>query len=477
MPKKKTIKPEARIGNQEPTRSYILPYTQTKGPEAVKIYNRNNTKQILEWQENLLYDIMAYDDEGLWVHQKFGLSVPRQNGKTEIIIAICMWALKNGYRVLYTAHKESTCNAIYRRMSVDFEHCRIKMKSNVKAPGREHIYLDNGGQIEFRTRSSGNGLGESYDFLIIDEAQEFTETEESNLQYTLAASRNPQTIMIGTPPTTESKGTVFLHYRESVLAGEGYLSGWAEWSVDKMSDLTNEDLWYDTNPSLGLVLPVRNVRGEIGNGQQKQVDLNIQRLGLWLTYNQRSAINPQEWKSLEVKDLPQFKGKLFVGIKFGQAEHSAAMSIAVRTASGKIFIETIDDRPLRAGVDWIIDFLKKADWKTVIVDGQSGSGVLQNEMKKARLRPPELTTVGGFVQANTEFEQALEECNICHKSQASVEQIVSHCQKRSIGKTGWGYESQREGIDDAILDSMVLAHWACHDTPVPTGKKYQQVSY
>lgn len=477
MTKKKTIQPEARVGNQEPTREFVLPYTDTKGPEAVKIYNKNNLKQLMPWQENLLYDILAVDEQGLWIHQKYGLSVPRQNGKTEIIIAVCMWALKAGLRVLYTAHKESTAYAIFMRMSVDFDHVKIKKSSEVKASGKEHIYLPNGGRIEFRTRSTTGGLGEGYDLVIIDEAQQYTESEESALQYTLAASRNPQTIMIGTPPTTESKGTVFLHYRETVLAGEGYLSGWAEWSVNKMSDLTNEDLWYETNPSLGLVLPVRNVRGEIGNGQQKQVDLNIQRLGLWLTYNQTSAINPEEWKALELKKLPKLKGRLYVGIKFGQHEHSAAVSIAVKTADGKIFVESIDDRPLRAGVGWIVDFLKRADYRTVVVDGESGRYVLEDEMKKLKLKPPEVATVGGFIKANTIFEQGLEDASICHMSQGSVEQIISHCQKRSVGKTGWAYESQRDGIDDALLDSIVLAHWAAHDAPEEKPKRRAQMRY
>lgn len=38
-----------------------------------------------EWQKNLLDPIMAVDEDGLWVHQKFGYAIPRRNGKTEVI--------------------------------------------------------------------------------------------------------------------------------------------------------------------------------------------------------------------------------------------------------------------------------------------------------------------------------------------------------------------------------------------------------
>ena len=50
-----------RIGRQTPTTSLVLPYKKTKGKEAVEIYNKTG-RTAREWQELLIYDIMAYDD-------------------------------------------------------------------------------------------------------------------------------------------------------------------------------------------------------------------------------------------------------------------------------------------------------------------------------------------------------------------------------------------------------------------------------
>ena len=56
-----------RTGNQIPTQSVILPYDKSYGDEAVQLYNMSaNICQ--EWQELMLNDIMAVNDEGLWVH-------------------------------------------------------------------------------------------------------------------------------------------------------------------------------------------------------------------------------------------------------------------------------------------------------------------------------------------------------------------------------------------------------------------------
>ena len=82
----------------------MLPYEQTKGNEAIAMYNKSG-RTAQEWQELMLYDIMAVDDEGLWKHMKFGWSIPRRNGKSELLIMRAIYGLQNGERVLYPAHR------------------------------------------------------------------------------------------------------------------------------------------------------------------------------------------------------------------------------------------------------------------------------------------------------------------------------------------------------------------------------------
>ena len=282
---------EARKGRQSPTVSVILPYTKTLGQEAVKIYDTTE-RSALEWQTALLYDIMAVNDDELWVHQKFGYAVPRRNGKSEDVLMRCLYGLYAGERILYTAHRTSTAHSVWERLIRLCETASIEIESRFRAFGKEHIYVKDGGIIEFRTRTSTGGLGEGYDLLVIDEAQEYTPEQETALKYVVTDSPNPQTIMLGTPPTAISAGTVFQKYRSAVLKGDAFESGWAEWSVEKMSDPLDVEAWYRTNPSLGSILTERTIRSEIG---EDNVDFNIQRLGLWLKYNQKSAFRGSSW--------------------------------------------------------------------------------------------------------------------------------------------------------------------------------------
>lgn len=463
---------EPRKGRQTPTRSLILPYTKTHGREAVDLYNESgNTAQ--EWQELLLYDILAKNEDDLWVHTKFGYAVSRRNGKNEIVAMREIWGLKHGEDILHTAHRTTTSHAAWERLCGLLDKAGIAYTS-IRATGRERITVsESGGRVEFRTRSSKGGLGEGFDLLVIDEAQEYADDQESALKYVVSDSSNPQTLFCGTPPTPVSSGTVFMKLRNAALAGETQNTGWAEWSVPHQMDPHDRDAWYETNPSLGSILTERKILDEIG---PDTIDFNIQRLGLWIRYNQKSAISQSEWEEMQCEVLPELTGKLFAGIKYGQDGKNAALAIAVKTSDDRIFVESIDCRPIRAGNAWLLAFLGKAQLAKVVVDGANGQELLAGEMKDAGIRlKPLMPTVKQVIVAHSAFEQAIASQRICHMGQPSLTQSVSNCEKRAIGSAGgFGYRSLREDIDVTLLESVVLAAWVCGEHKE---KKKQKIGY
>ena len=99
-------------GRQTPTQSVVLPYSKTKGKEAVKLYNKSGNKA-LKWQSLLCDDLMAVDENGLWIHQKFGYSVSRRNGKGEILVMRELWGLVHGEQICHTAHRTTTSSSAW----------------------------------------------------------------------------------------------------------------------------------------------------------------------------------------------------------------------------------------------------------------------------------------------------------------------------------------------------------------------------
>lgn len=463
----------ARLGSQAPTQSIVLPYTQSKGTESVDLYETCGRKA-QDWQKLLISNIMAQNDDGLWTHQKYGYEVPRQNGKGEILVMREMWGLVNGEKICHTAHKTSTSHSAFVRLmkvlsDAGYVELGRKKKGRIdpaksfkatKQYGLEQIFLTGGGSIVFRTRTEAGGIGESFDLLIIDEAQEYTSAQQSALIYTIAASPNPQTIFCGTPPTVTSKGDVFVGVRQQVLSGHAYDTGWSEWSVyQQPEDVMDVDLWYETNPSLGTILRERTIRSE---DVRNKLDFVIQRLGYWHSYELKSEITQAEWMSLKSPRLPKLKGKIFCGVKFGVDGANTSLSIALKTEDEKIFLETIGCKPQSQGFAWIVSFVSTADVYAVVIDGKGKTEMLSDALKQAKVKAKVIVpSYDEVITAYAGFRQAVDLATITHMGQPSVTQSVSNCERRLIGKSGaFGYRSIKNGVDISIVESMAFAIWA-----------------
>lgn len=159
-----------RIGNQRPTKCEFRPYKNSIYQEAVELYQKTE-RTVFEWQINLLKPMMALNEDGLWTHTKFGYSLPRRNGKNEVVAMREMWGLMQGENILHTAHRtttshtawerpsfftcdiygETTSHTAWERLLNLFDKAKIEYNS-LRSTGRERIEIPKtGGKIEFRT--------------------------------------------------------------------------------------------------------------------------------------------------------------------------------------------------------------------------------------------------------------------------------------------------------------------------------------
>ena len=129
------------FGNQHPTQSVTLHYTYSLAQEAIEFYQKSG-RDCYPWQVSLLEAIMAINDDGLWVHQKFGYAIPRRNGKTEDVYIVELWGLHKGLRILHTAHRISTSHSSFEELKKYLEDMGYvdgeDFVSN-KAKGQERI--------------------------------------------------------------------------------------------------------------------------------------------------------------------------------------------------------------------------------------------------------------------------------------------------------------------------------------------------
>lgn len=241
-----------------------------------------------EWQASVVRVWFRMTAEGRWAASTWGLSVARQNGKNGALEAVELYLLvMMGYKILHTSHLLTSARKAFKRLMQFFG--RKVGDPNAKYPelnamvieirktnGQEAIELSNGGLIEVGARTGGAGRGSSFDFLIVDEAQEYEEDEQEALEPTTSASPSgdPVTVYMGTPPKfVGERGEPFIRVRSAAVTGRSKRTAWVEHSpqgeLDKMTELELQAFvrdrrnWAAGNPALGIRMTEETVEGEL----------------------------------------------------------------------------------------------------------------------------------------------------------------------------------------------------------------------
>ena len=430
-------------------------------------YNRKP----LPWQKAILRRWMARDDEDKWSNQTAGLIVPRQNGKSWLAEARILGGMVFlGEHLIYTAHQVSTVDEIKRRILRFFYDAEPEIRDLLtnefdKEPKSfDYIELRNGGRCVFRTRTRSSGLGFTSDTIINDECQEQNDAQEEALLPTISAGplQNPQVIMMGTPPTAGSTGTVFLRARRNLMQGKADIC-WQEWSVENITDNYDVEAWYQTNPSLGTLITEKAIKAEAG--AMSQDSFNKMRLGWIPGVDAQRVFSDDEWNELAVKEvkLPE-DPELVYAVKFAPDRSAVTLAVGVPMLD-RVHVEIIERKRMSEGMAWLVKWLLDR-WKKcnqIIIDGAAGQGLLIEELLrsepklKKKILAPNVKEAGS---AYASFYQAIQDKSLSHYNQPILNSAIRTAKRRDIGKDGmFGYASLNPAIQMDSVDAAAFAYY------------------
>lgn len=480
--------PNPRKGSQKPRVDIYRNGDIWVADKTIRLLERYGIK-LLPWQKSILYRWMAVEETSpgsgvwIWVNTDCGLLVPRQNGKSELMIArIVGGMIFLGEALIYTAHSDNTVKEIKRRVLRFFYDAEEEIRNlltdefDAEPKSLDYIELQNRARCVFRTRTRTNGLGSTNDVLLLDEDQEETDAQQEALLPTIAAGKNHnhQTIRVGTPPSGGGSGTVFMRMRKNVLDGKTTEICWQEWSVETMTDPTDEDAWYATNPSLGYFLMKTAVKGE---SQKMAIDsFNKMRLGWVAGVENMRAISDDQWNVLAVtKDTYPNDGKRLVplpenpnmvyAVKFAPDGSSVSLGVGVIMPDGRVHVELVERKPMSAGTTWLASWLLER-WRKpnkVIIDGAAGTQLLVEELVRSnpkmtkRILTPNAREAGA---AFADFHTGIENQALTHFNQPALNLSIRTVKRRSIGKDGmFGYASMNPDIQSDPTECVALAYY------------------
>lgn len=366
----------------------VCPSVATWGPYAGELAAYLGVP-LDDWQQAVLDCWLAMDELG-HLPVTVGLTVPRQSGKSTLLLVREVWSLLRGETVASTAHQVKTASAHFDRLMSVFgyprdprpDHPELNrlVRRAVGGDGRQMLDLTTGGSLFVQARQRGAARGRSVDLLTLDEAQDIGEDTMSALSPTTSASPNAQVLWTGTVPGPHDDGVSFARVRDIALDGGAPGLMWSEWSPDPGADLEAEETLAATNPGL-----YRMNRASIDS---ERVNLSPEafareRLGLWPVAGQRESVFDLEaWDRCRAKRAPSGDRVYAVCLDDGRM----AVVGAVVTAE-KIHLEVIPAAwtSATALAEWLADWRRWPQVKHLAVFGAGGSILIDNVAAEVRL--------------------------------------------------------------------------------------------
>lgn len=437
-----------------------------------------------EWQRLVLDCWLGTDAEGNYTVTSGGLSVPRQNGKSEILLARCFYGLVvNGEKILFSSHQMRSVKAMFRRLVVMFtdkrhpEVCKT-VKQIRYGIGEEAVELNNGGSIQFMSRSRQAARGfDGISLVILDEAAEVTDEQIEAIMAVLSASSTGtrQILYAGTPPYIGCNGDVFRRFRQACIVSDGKgqnkKNSWHEWGVaaESIKDIDTADrrLWYEANPALGYRLTA-----EFTEEEHKTLDASgfaRERLGWWAKPVEAEAVadlavDPELWDSCK-SDEEKPEGKTAYGVKFTPDGAEVVLAGAVIPSTGKARITLLAIEPTGNGLQWLATWLNERYKQAacVVIDGRNGADVLIDKLRpggggvwafKDSIVKPSAQNVVAAAQGL--INDLHEGTMTWYSGQDELRESAITATKRPISG-GWGFG----GKTSAPIEAASLALWGC----------------
>lgn len=473
-----------RLGSQEPTYRHTCEYEKTEGVFASEL-SKYYALDPLPWQTTILKDWLAVDKDGKLLHSFCVLEVPRQNGKTGVSDPRETWGLiKRGEQILHTAQEFQTAKKAFDRLRKKFgtkandpyaayPELNALVDHYTVSAGQMVLDLKNGGHIEFRTRGNNSdmGRGGTFDLVVIDEAQAYTEEQDASLSplNSAAPSGSPQTIMMGTPPSGTSKGVVFTRaierMKEKPLPGDCIHL----WHSEEIGDVSDRDRWFRCNPSIGYHLLENALEKDFST--MAEDTFAREHLGLLLKRTELIdyALNAKAWKKC-MSNKPKPEGKTAYGVKFSSDGAFVTLCGAVINEHGAR-ISLIEHKPTGYGTAWLAEWLNARYDKAccVVIDGRNGVDVLIDKIsetwriKGSVIRP----TARDVVAAVGTLIDAINETSVTwFEGQELLNDSALTSTKRPIGG-GWGFG----GDNSAPIEACALALWGAKTSKRDPSKK------
>lgn len=479
-PARPELAPEVDLGECEPrwaTRRRLE--RPTWGPYFARVAAAMG-KPFMPWQQ-LAADIAGeVDHQGYLCYREFTLTVPRQSGKTTLVLSIAVGRADacehfgGRQTMLYAAQtREDARKKFVKEYIPEVKSAPIlegKIKTRI-ANGSEGItFYPSHSAFDVVATGDASGHGSVLDFGCLDEAFAQTDDAVEGSWVPAGVTRKWFQMMI---PSTAGDATS-TYFKLKVTSGRraseldsGYGTAYLEFSADDKApgfDPGDEKLWAKVMPALGHTQTVETLRAIY---QKFVLDgkLNIWLrafLNVWVDRVSDPIFPAGKWEACHNPEAVRAT-RPSLAIDVAADRKHACLAISAQDEQGATLVRVIDYRP---GTDWVVERVlelrEQYDLIKIVADSVGPVRSLVAEIENEYVDITQ-TTTNELVAACGMLYDAVTQGTLVHRGDPALELAVVNAETRILGDAwAWARRKSAEETDTDIspLVAVTLAHWA-----------------
>lgn len=455
------------------------------GPKLWKVMAKLGAPP-MPWQKYVSDVALEIDpNTGLFAHREVGISVSRQQGKTELCLGAQVhralaWQRQN---IVYAAQTRGMAR---QRWEDEFwekivgselaKRARIR-KSN----GNEAIlWSATRSKMGITANTEKAGHGPPLDLGFIDEAFAHEDDRlEQAFSPAMLTRAMAQLWWASAGGTTKSawlnkKRTVGRELVERLWeSGVRPAAAYFEWYAPEDMPRDDPATWRATLPALGFTVTEAVIQAEL----EKMDPAEFDRAYLNRTRKPTPPVDPNvpkgQWPGLADTRAKHTAGSdLAFAIDVSQDRGSSSIAMSSKRPDGRVHLELVDRRP---GTDWVVPAMARLTslWRPLVVAVASSgapAGSLIDGLVKAGITAPDdkerphrghlvVMRSNDIVEACGQLADAMNQGTAVHLDQAPLTAAVNGARTRRMGDA-WQLDRTSSLVDVSPLVAVTLARWA-----------------
>lgn len=417
---------------------------------------------LMPWQRQVLDVALEVDADGRLAYGDICLSVPRQQGKSFLLLVlmIARALLEPRQHIAYTA--QSGLDA--RKKWADDWLPLIEASplgsqiTAYHAPGRESLRFPNGSTQQIVASTAKAGHGQTIDLAILDEAFSYQDARtEQALRPAQMTRPDPQMWVVSTAGTPH--GSPYLlerveRGRQAVEAGLTDGLAYFEWSAPPDASPAEPDTWRACMPALGHTVTEEAVEAAFLSMARHEFERAY--LNRWVLSVGEPAIPLEDWEALVDVEAPRPES-LVLAVDVAPGSKSASIA-AAGERDGLLYVSVLEHGP---GTDWLLPRLEALTVELgpmeVIADGKAAAPLLAD----FRSAPVAETTAADMAIGCTFLVDLVKNRRLRHRGERELLIALDSAAKRPLGDA-FAWSRKRSGADITPLVAVTLGAWAFH---------------